>query len=283
MLMSVPAVWAGVRVEIVDHPAKVLQWSPVLITAQIANDGPETVLVSVGRRDNYFVETGPVGGELVGRIDLTGTTGTHPVKKLQPGDTWLFQFDVRKWMSDPGHYQARVGFRGKGYCFLKKAVAEELGAMPSMEGRRSSGHKRPQPYECWEGQVFSQEVSVQVDEPTRTVDREALKYIESSDYPVPVGGFYRVMHGSRYLKERFPDSHYTYVSVFYGSRDFDWLLRVQPDHPLTPYTKLKAVLKRSQEAEWCSESAAVYAAELKLPHSLEQYALQTVLEMRVSE
>ncbi|MCP3982258.1 MAG: hypothetical protein GY716_23380 [bacterium] len=284
ILVAVSASWADVRVEIVDHPAQVLQWSPVLITAQIVNDGPDAAIVPTGRwmQNGYFVETGPSDGELSAKSLLTGSDASTNVRKLQPGSTWLFQIDVREWMSEPGHYRARVGVHGGGRCFLEKAVAEDLGATAIAQKRRARKQKGPKPYECWEGSVFSQEVTVQVDEPTSTVDREALKYIQSPDYPVAIGGFFRVMHGARYLKERFPESHYTYVSVFYSGGDFDWLLRVQPDHPLTPYTRMKAVMGRSQKSGWCSESATAYASELQLRPSLEQYALQMVREMRAS-
>ncbi len=281
MLVAVSASWADVRVEIVDQPATVLQWSPVLITAQIVNDGPDAAIVPAGRwmQNGYFVETGPSDGELSKKSLLTGSDVSTSVRKLQPGATWLFQIDVRAWMTEPGHYRARVGVHGGGRCFLKKTVADDLGVSPI--DHRPTTKKGPRPYECWEGSVFSREVTVRVDELTSTVDREALKYILSPDYPVPVGGletldFFRLMHGSRYLKERFPESHYTYVSVFYGSRDYDCLLRVQPDHPLAKYSRLMNVVKRTSDGVCVGSAGSV--PELGLPNSLERYALQQIRE-----
>lgn len=288
MLMAVSAAWADVRVEILDHPAQVLQYSPVLITAQIVNDGPDPAIVAVGRwmTNGYFVETGPLDGELVKRSEFSGTRAYTGVKKLRPGGTWLFQLDVREWMSAPGQYRARVGVHGEGRCLLEKVVARDLEATLILD-RRGSKRKGPAPYECWEGVVFSQEVTVQVNEPTSSIDTEALKYIMSPDYPVELGSelaslhFYRLMHGARYLKDRFPKSHYTYAAGYYGCGGtpvcIEDLLELQPGNPLEPYMRQQLALAMLKAGR-ADEVTSSFIESLQLPGGLKEYVDQRVAE-----
>ncbi len=279
MMLVASVAWADIEVEILDYPESVLLHSPVFITAQIVNNGSSPVLLAVDRSsaNRSFVQLAKANDEFSEWTGFAGTAARDDLIKLNSGGSWLFQADIRPRTSEVGVYKVRAGVQGDGLCVLIPDQAEALEARLTDDWHESEGHIGPRMYKCWEGRAISREVTVEVTEPTKEVDRDARTYIMSSEYPVEIGSalkvphFDRIITGARDLKERFPTSHYTYVALFYGRREYDWLLETQPNHLLTPYTLMMRAMDPLKPQEQPSGTAMIGTV---LPDGLEKYISQ---------
>lgn len=283
VVLGSPA-WAEVTVSIVDHPAWVLRYSPVFLTARVSNQGSEPVLVPADRYSSncYFAESARHGQPLEERQRFDAVSGPDRVVWLEPGESWLFRVDLQPWLVEPGTYQARVGLRGNGECILQPTGSEVYPLTPvPHEGRL-------QRYQCWEGEIRSEIVSIEVVEPDTATDREALAFVKSPEYPLNMGYrserdmVLRLQLGYQFLRERFPASHYTYVGGFYRSKSaktFQELTTLQPNHPLSPYARLEWALAVVRSAQH-DEGVPFSISDLDLPSGLREYLAQ---EMRALE
>ena len=267
LLVTIPAAASDVVVDIVDYPEWVWTYSPVIVTAQVTNHGPKEVLVPNGRLafNRYFVETGRRGETMTEARRFTGTTLADRVVQINPGESWLFQIDVRFRLIEEGRYEIRAGVNGNGRCRLQLQEQQELTLR-----RLPSAHSTPL-YECFHGRVVSPHKSIEVRRPPDSdVNIATWNYLTSPDFPVPVGQDaveLRMTIGWKYLKERFPQSHYTYAAVFYGAKGYRWLLAAQPNHPSTNYTRMKSALR----------APPVATEQLPIPQALREFVKQEQL------
>jgi hypothetical protein len=284
LIFACPA-WAKVTISIVDHPDWVLRYSPVFITAKIVNEGTDPVLIPADdySLNRYFVETGKSGGTLEERRQFDASVSKDEVLWLRPGESWLFRTDVQPWMTLPGEYQARTGLRGNGECILRPTGAE---AFPVLPIEHETGVQR---YQCWKGEILSNTVTIAVLEPTSAADIESREYLQSMDVPSKIdckseGELPTCLRFAyKRLREKHPASHYTYVGGFYragrSAQALQDLLTMQPDHPLTPYTRLQWALAVVR-GECRSARANIAVSDLELPSGLSEYLAQ---EKRIAE
>jgi len=277
-LISLPAA-ADVAVEIVDYPTSVLRYSPVFVTGRIYNRGSSPVLVPVSNytANRYFVEVGRTPESLTEQRLASASTASSDLVWLKPGQSWLFRVDIGFWLwsDDLGRYFIRVGLNGNGECLYRSWGDEglPLKALVKEPGREI--------YECWSGHEVSEIISIDVHEPDAAIDRQALEFIRSTEFPVNCcleDRFYlRLQFGAAALLKQFPTSHYTYAGIFLGGMNapesLQRLLELQPTHPLTPYTRLQralALINTGRGAEVTPSSVDA----LDLPEVLKDYLMQ---------
>lgn len=230
-LSSQVALATGLAVAVVDYPEQVLEQSPVVVTARIDTSSREPIaLVPVGNDSNRvvfevsrdggdYVEVNPAGWGTLGRVRPVTLTNDSP---------WYVSFDLRPALRSPATYAIRLAVFGNGKCHEQSETS------------------------CFDGVVRSYDVVIVVRPVTRPVDLAAWKFIESEEFSELTGGLdsidVKLWNGSRILQKRYPQSHFTYVSTYYGSKEYDWLLANQPSHSLTKYTRLRRVMAAQQEA-----------------------------------
>lgn len=276
LLLFNSAVWGVVDVQVVDSPSSVLRYSPILVTARVQNLGSEPVLIPA--TDNtvsrYFVEIGRSEGSLW-ELQMPLSDGSSgAVVWLKPGESWLFQVDVGPWIPESGTHVIRAGLVSTGKCQYRATGKE---AFPLKAVAKGPGYEA---YECWTGREVSGIRSIDIREPESAVDRDALAFVRSSEFPVDCcleGRFYlRLQFGAASLLQRFPNSHYAYVGGFYAAEkspdSLQRLIDLQPAHPLTPYTRFRSALAliRSDPKKLSPEQVS----SLDIPAALKEYLLQ---------
>jgi hypothetical protein len=120
-------------------------------------------------------------------------------------------------LQDTGSYVVRVGLRSTGECHHHATGKETF---PLRVVRSNAGNTL---YACWSGNVTSDVVKFDVVEPRSAVDRAALEYVRSPDFPVTAYMADAIQHrlaaGIAAMLERFPTSHYTYVPGCTAARE----------------------------------------------------------------
>lgn len=261
---------AGIEVEITDHPVEVWLYSPVFVTAKVTNVGENLEIVPCGA-ERTFIETGRVGEALLNRQRervLAATRGCP----LASEESFLFQLEATPWVMEEGTFRVRVGIHGLGSCRLRFPV-DDTAEIASLEIAEGTGV-----YQCWEGRAVSEETRIEVFKPPNVgADARALEFLTSPEFPVPlpIGATeMRLYHGARHFQERFPASHYTYAAILRSEYDLGWLLEHQPNHPLTPYTRMKAALQRVELAAKRGEQSDLVVADLEIPQALRDFVAQ---------
>lgn len=273
-LVARPAL-AQVSVEVADYPAQVFSYSPIFVTGVVENHGSEPMLLPATwvTENGYFIEIGSMNENLKEYMPFR-FDGGGDVVWVKPGESWLFQIEIGElWPHLSGSFVIRVGIRSTGRCFHYPQGNEEFPLKPLY---KNADHGNPV-YECWEGHVVSDPVTINLVEPDSPSDRAAIDYLRSSESPHACNLEYNngcLRHRISQLLERFPTSHYTYAALLTGGRRspeyLQKLLELQPSHPLTPYTNsLKALaFIRSGRGEEVSFQA------LDIPSALKDYLLQ---------
>jgi hypothetical protein len=281
MLVVSPA-WAQLDVTIVDHPPEVLRYGPIPITVRVQNLGASGVLIPATNHTSsrYFIETGSSPDALT-EFQPIQSTGGGSVVWLAPGASWWFQVDLGRWFHEPTRLFVTAGICSTGKCQFRASGAEPF---PLKVVRKAPGVEQ---YECWEGREMSAVVSVEIVEPSSTVDLEARDYLRSPEYPS--AGFVEklgLQFGVRELLERFPTSHYTYAAGYYACTKTPAcirnLLELQPGHPLEPYMRQQLALAMLHAGQG-SQVTEPFVKSLELPTGLEDYLAQRVEEHRTAE
>ncbi len=281
VLLSSPA-WAELEVSIVDSPQWMLQHGPVIVTAKVKNSGPTPVMVPVKEgcvaSNGFFFEIGRHGESLEVQCPSTVSRIGGSIWMV-PGDEWLVQSDIREWLEEPGMYEAQITIQSSGKCNVVRSPTGTIPVEPVSSGAVS------QVYDCWSGEVTSAKVSLQVVEPTKE-DEAALSYARSLLFPkVPESCLEcRLSRAHQRLVERFPSSHYTYLSGFYGEgrEDLERVMDLQPDHPLAPYAHMKVALRVLGRSLTDRESPESDVSDLDLPAGLKEYIAQKQEHNRAS-
>lgn len=271
---------AQVSVQVADYPVRVFSYSPVFITGVVENHGSEPVFLpaSFATENRYFIETGSTKENLKEFMPFRFDGGGDAVW-VRPGESWFFQMEIgRWWLKLSGPLVIRVGMRSTGRCFYYPRGDEEF---PLKLLNKNGAHGDPV-YECWHGHVVSDPVTIDFVEPDSAVDRAALDYIRSPEFPYSCNleydnGCLRY-GGAAQLLERFPSSHYTYASMFPGGSTtspeyLQKLLDLQPSHPLTPYTRFMKALATIRSGPDDQVTLAALQA-LDIPSALKDYLLQ---------
>lgn len=276
---------ADVGVRIVDYPSRVLRFSPIFITAKITNHGKDPVLVPATNHteSRYLIEKGRTADGLA-EFSPYESTGGGSVVWLKPGESWLFRADIGPWSQDPGSYFVRAGVHSTGRC-QHQSTGTETFPLKLLEK-----HTGTTLYECWAGHAASNVVAIEVVEPTAAIDREALDYVRSPDFPISCCGdqkfHLRLQFGAAALLERFPTSHYTYVGALYACTKapdcLQRLLESQPLHPLTSYARLERELALIETGR-TQEVTVSSVQQMNLPGPLKEYLLQESRKPRRSQ
>lgn len=245
------------ELQIVDFPELLLSHSPVLVTAEVRNVGvaPAKVATRPKSANQIRFEIAKQGEGFLEADHRDVTTIDPYVVEIDDGGSWIVLGDLRSRIRASGKYEVRAVLMGDGSC----------------------GRVEPsEPGECWTGRLVSQVAPITVVDPSSDVDTAALEYLLSDEFPLSFGSGeqgldLRLWNGSKYLKTRHPQSHFTYVSVFYGSKEFGWLLETQPQNKLNKYAILYDALKSLRDCY--SNAVRRKQAALELP-ATEAFALE---------
>jgi hypothetical protein len=278
LTVSLPA-WAQLDVTIVDHPARVLRYGPILITVQVQNHGTEDLLIPATNytSSSYFIKTGPTPDTLA-EFQPIQSTGGGSVVWLPAGARWLFQVDLGRWFHEPESVFVAAGIRSTGECQYRASGRESF---PLKLIRKAPGVEQ---YECWAGHETSGVVEIEIIEPDSGIDRAARDYLRSPEYPF--AGYVEklgLQFGTRGLRERFPTSHYTYAASYYACDAAPDCIReqleLQPSHPLAPYMRQQLALAMLETGE-VDRVTTSFIKDLALPAGLHAYVVQRVEERR---
>lgn len=264
-----------IHVRIADSPDQVSSYSPVFITGAVENSGSESVLIPAGNYSDcrYFIETGTTPENLQEIAPYRFEVGSIPLVWLRPGESWLFQMEIGRYLPVSGSVIIRLGLKSTGQCVYRPVGNEEF---PLKLLYKNSDVQK---YDCWVGDVVSDSVDIRLVVPSSAVDREAMEYLRSpesgiepylrSNWDLPLK---RVAAN---LWERFPTSHYAYVGIFQASakspEGLNKLLEVQPSHPLTPYTRFMKALATIRSVD---RKEDVSFEALDIPTALKDYLAQ---------
>ena len=258
---------AAVSVNIVDYPARVLVYSPMLVTARVVNHGPDSVLVPT--KGLIKIGSSPDNLSWYDPVDSSGGS----VIWLEPKEAWLFQVDLGLfWTHAPGPLYVVAGIQSNGEC-LYRATGSETFPLKLV-------HETPTRrwYECWSGAEFSDDVAISIELPQTPVDSEALEFFERNSFlgGIPTAG---VWSGSGRLLEQFPSSEVTYaVALQHCGKSPDCLQELldrQPQHPLSVYARFRLAMARLDTGQ-----TAESVKDLELPEGLELYLVQEIRKAR---
>jgi hypothetical protein len=235
-------------VEILEPPTTVWTYSPVHLTVAVTNYESHGVLVPL---DGFGIETALEGESLRPANLGAGSTVADRVVWLEPGARWLDRLDVSTFLVAPGTYQVRANLRSFGQCRVLCSLVHTIPVPPV-----GKGHFADYRYECWKGDSDSEVVTITSAPPPGENDAAALEWLRSDQYPGfrDPRPFFELTTGYTWLKERFPQSYYTYVGGLYGNTGFtpravavlEELLVLQPSHPLTSETRLRLALAKAR-------------------------------------
>jgi len=158
LLIALPA-WADIDVTIVDHPAGVPVYGPIVVTAKVVNEGKEALLVPASpySESRYAFYSGTTPKSLSRHHPLLNSDGGS-VTWLEPGDSWFFQVDLGQyWDYEVGTLYVAAEIHSTGRCQYSPRGTETF-PLKVVDGSGS----RSVWYECWSGSTMSDVVSIDV-------------------------------------------------------------------------------------------------------------------------
>lgn len=233
-VLLLPSLARGqIQLEILAAPDLVQSYEPILVVHEARNEGAVGVAIPAEgcSGEGGYLEVGPAGEELA---------DAHPVYDcvprrlvwLEPSERWLYLQYAAPGAA--GLFDIQAVLRSRGQCTgtpvgphreLIEAVREVGLVVPS------------RPYDCWDGEVRSQRITVTVEVPDSEVDVRAAQYLDRIQPSWRNNWKYSLIGNFRRLLDHHPKSHYTYAA-FAAFGDFPAMLNaviLQPDNRLNPW------------------------------------------------
>jgi hypothetical protein len=291
--------FADLALRIVDVPQSVWIYSPLIVTAELFNNGNSAILVPVeGFGGNGW------GFELKSNNKWKGYDtgfiadgiGTKLVW-LKPNESYFVQSDLHLASQKEGTVELRAAIESSGEC----QQLEHGWPPPSYPVKKISDITKDVVYliECWKGYITSEPRKVKIELPDNESDRKILtealagKYSElSNDRRNDV---FTIAHSFSTMMKLFPQSHYTYVAAFYAPPSafpvqywysMPLLLKTQPNSPLTPYARVQLILEtlyRQDNPAYEGRFPAIDVSKQNLPAALEKYVKQQIAEKQLEK
>lgn len=234
LLFLIPSLSRGqLEVAILDYPEYVYTHQPIYVTYEVRNIGalPEVVPIGECSQHGVYLETSAdVDGSPYRSIWMLSHC-SYRLRTLSPGERYL-RHEVLRSGSVGRTLWIRAFARSSGMCEDNPGRAEELGTQPIPPTIPASNWKRhimaPQKYVCWQGEVYSEPVGIEIRVPDGEQDRAVREWL--GDPPED-------LHSNlEALVERFPKSQYTYARLLAANlsspRQMERAMELQPDNPL---------------------------------------------------
>lgn len=243
VFLHVPPLFAEIIVRIANYPEKTLIYSPFYVFGEIENTGPEPQAVIVDGIHGGAGFEASSGNKHLNIFNTVGTSVGDKVILLQPGQKYLYEQSSSIGFPEPGIYEIRGVIQGSGKCHmdnndysLTKLPDEEDAELPL--------------YQCWAGKTGSEIAKVSVTAPEIKEDIDALNYVAGTRFGKMGKMDDAFSESYSFLKENYPNSHYTVVAGFINSYAIkDEILLLQPTHPLAEYLKLHMAMFSMQKSQ----------------------------------
>jgi hypothetical protein len=289
------SLFADLTLRIVDCPRSVWIFSPLIITAELQNNGNSPLLVPVTEFDGPGW-TFEIKSNEQWKWYNTGFTACGIGSRLvwlQPGDRYLFQYDLNLLTVKQDTVEVRASLNSSGECQQLSNVqpppkypTKKIRDIP--EGVVSL-------IECWKGELKSEPHKIDIELPDSESEQEILKEALAGKYsllPQERGDYTTLANSFRQLYQAHPKSFYTYAAAFYAPPSaypapyiysMPLLFEAQPNNPLTPYARLLWVLdvvEKSNDPYFKDRLPHYDIPALNLPDALNKYLEQEISEMK---
>jgi hypothetical protein len=283
---------AQISIEIVNAPSQVPSFGPLYVLYSVKNVGRHPVYVpaEVAPMRGTAVYLAPAGDTLrPPRQPLSERLLPHAIYTmwLAPGERWLFYEDIGRDIELlEGELSIQAVLSSNGLChdrqefgrssFPLEPLYIETGTLGLLEFRV---------YRCWEGEVRSGILNISIREPSTAEDQAAFQYLverRSLVRPSGSGGEERA-RWRLFLSdvpERFPESHYAYVTLAGQSSVYakKQAIELQPGNTLNPWVMggIARQVLDAQSSCWKHRPLRfdLDSDELELPDGVREYLEQ---------